>query len=356
MSPRKTIERRPGFFETWSRFWFLPVDPIGLHGLRTFVGLLVLAWLLGFAGSHDALFGLDGWFDLQAYRESGSLTDRAPIPIGWSPLFLSTTPWLVHAFYGVALLSVTLFIAGVYPSVTGVFTWLAVVAFTQNPVVSYGGDTLLLILTFYLMVGYLIWGAERFATRRGAWAPWRPDFTATRFFGADSNSARTDSAGANVALRLVQVHMAIVLLTSGLHKLQMSVWWAGAALWFPLHPPFETSLESLGAIGVDPVLYMGVLSLGAYCVMAWQMTFPFFAWRANWRPFLLVTAAFGWVGCRFLYCLPIFGPGLFLACLAYLGSPGWYRIAKVPRAVVDWARRPSNAAVAPRPTLEAPTG
>ena len=77
MSTHKAIERRPGFFETWSRFWFLPIDPIGLHGLRTFAGLLVLAWLLGFAGRHDALFGLEGWFDLQAYRESGSLGNGA---------------------------------------------------------------------------------------------------------------------------------------------------------------------------------------------------------------------------------------------------------------------------------------
>ena len=54
---------RPGPFRSWSAFWFTPRDPLGLHAVRVLAGLLFLAWLLAFAGQHDALFGMRGWFD-----------------------------------------------------------------------------------------------------------------------------------------------------------------------------------------------------------------------------------------------------------------------------------------------------
>ena len=46
----------------WNRFWFTPDDPIGLHCIRVFAGLLFLFWLVPMAGHVDALFGFQGWF------------------------------------------------------------------------------------------------------------------------------------------------------------------------------------------------------------------------------------------------------------------------------------------------------
>src|SRR5260221_162690 len=49
---------------------------------------------------------------------------------------------------------------------------------------------------------------------------------------------RPASHGVNLIMRIMQIHVAIIIVTSGLHKLQMSEWWTGIALWFPLNPTF----------------------------------------------------------------------------------------------------------------------
>src|SRR5208282_869532 len=66
-----------GPISAWVRFWFTPTDPVGLHALRLLAGLLFLAYLLPLAGNIEALFGLDGWFDTRAFRETASLERRA---------------------------------------------------------------------------------------------------------------------------------------------------------------------------------------------------------------------------------------------------------------------------------------
>src|SRR5262249_12600448 len=78
---------REGFWGGWTRFWFGRAAPVGLHVLRVAAGLLSLAWLLPLMGHLDSVFGLDGWFDRQAYREAARLADGAPKPISWSLVY-----------------------------------------------------------------------------------------------------------------------------------------------------------------------------------------------------------------------------------------------------------------------------
>jgi hypothetical protein len=130
-----------------------------------------------------------------------------------------------------------------------------------------------------------------------------------------------------LALRLLQVHTAVVLVTSGLHKLQFADWWNGLALWYRLHPPFQTTAETLRLTPADAAVTFTLLSVAAYLVLAWQIGFPFFAWRPRWRLVLLGGAVLGWLGTAFLYRIPGFGPALMVLCLAYLTAAEWRRVA-----------------------------
>ena len=69
--PSRTARR------SWVDFWFSPIDPRGMHGIRVLAGVLFIAWLLPFAGQLDAMFGLDGWFDQQAYRDAARLPEES---------------------------------------------------------------------------------------------------------------------------------------------------------------------------------------------------------------------------------------------------------------------------------------
>jgi hypothetical protein len=335
-----------GLWPSWTRFWFEPIDPVGLHVLRVLTGLLFLAWLAPFAGHLDAMFGLHGWFDKQAYAEAGRLPGAAPQLLGWSALYLcGGNPLYLQITYGVSLCVLALFTLGVWVRLTAVLSWVAVVSFSANPATEYDADGLLVVLAFYLMLGYLSLG-QREPGQSLAARLLGPGLVWWRRRSARAAAAQPQrSTGAGLALRLLQVHVALVVLVSGLHKLQFGDWWAGVALWYPLHPPLATDLPAVRSYAPFAVFYLTVLSLAAYATMAWQLSFPLFAWRPRWRPVLLAGAVIGWLGTAFLYELPLFGPVLCIGCLAYLSASEWRRLFAGLAAVPGWLgkkRRPAT--------------
>jgi hypothetical protein len=302
----------------WTRFWFTPVDPIGLRGLRVLVGLLLLGWLLSFAGNVEALFGPAGWFDREAHDEVTRLAEGS-LPTGWSLLPPANWDprWLTIGYAG-ALVVLGLFTLGVAVRVTAVLTWVLVASFTANPILDTDTPALLHVLAFYLMIGCVLTGRGR-----------RP------------------SVGANVAVRLLQIHLAVLVAVSGLHKLQFGDWWAGVAFWYPLHPALTTRWATARAHAADVETYLGVLSLAAYLTLAWQIGFPLFAWRRRWRLVVIAGAAVGWVGSSWLYRVPWFGPALFIGCSSYLDPEQWRALVGLPGRLL--ARRRPEVAVQPLP-------
>jgi hypothetical protein len=320
---------RGGAIRSWVGFWFTPADPVGLHALRVLAGLLFLSWLVTFAGRTEEFFSLSGWFDRQAYRDAARLADGMPVPAGWSVLHLcGSDPALLTVAYALSLAVLVLFTAGLATRVTGVLTWVVVASFIGNPAFSYGADYLLGIVAFYLMIGYVL---------LGQWS--RPLSWPARLFGSrDTWLIGGRSAGpwcshaANLTVRLLQVHFAIIVVVSGLHKLQFGDWWAGVAFWYPLHPPLETTLQSIRAHG-DATSYLFFLSLTQYVLLAWQIGFPLFAWRRGWRPVLIVGALLGWAGSVLIYREPLSGPVLCIGCLSYLSAAEW-------RSALGWLAWP----------------
>jgi hypothetical protein len=161
---------------------------------------------------------------------------------------------------------------------------------------------------------------------------------------------RAESAFANVAVRLTQVHFAIVMVTSALHKLQFGDWWGGLALWAPLHPPFATRVEDVRALRPYAGPYLFVLSLAAYAGLAWQLAFPAFAWRGGrWRVLLLGGALAGCLCTAFVYGIPVLGPAVVVFCLAYLTPAEWRRLLEPLASVTSrLRRRPAVTGAPPR--------
>lgn len=310
-----------GPVRSWINFWFTPVNPIGLHVVRMLTGILLLAWLLPLAGDIEGLFGLNGWFDTQAYVEAGKL-ETTPKPISWSLIFVAgtDTTTLRLVFWG-AVLVIGLFTLGVAVRLTSVLTWLIVASFTANPVVEFDADVLFLVLTFYVMVGYVLLGQRR---RFQSWTDRLLGSRETWLLGRSSEGAQP-SVGANLALRLLQIHVALVVLTSAVHKLQLGHWWAGYAFWYPLYPPFETTLAQARTYAGDLANpYMFILSAAAYAALAWQIGFPLFAWRPRWWRSILLGGAFvGILGSALLYRIPLFGQALFIGCLGFITAEEW---------------------------------
>ena len=169
----------------------------------------------------------------------------------------------------------------------------------------------------------------------------------------DTYSEPWPSIAANLALRLLQVHIALIIFSSGLHKLQFGDWWAGVALWFPLHPPFKTTLADAIANRTNADTYLGLLNIGTYAILAWQIGFPLFAWRRRWRPVVIGGAVIGWIGAAFLWELPLIGPAILIGCLSFVTPTTWRRVLNrlslKSKAAVALNRK--DTANAPTPAL-----
>jgi hypothetical protein len=334
-----------GLISSWVRFWFTPTDPLALHVLRFCAGLLFLAWLLPFAGYQESLFGLGGWFDRRAYAEASRLPFGALPPPSWSILYLcGDDPVRLGVTYWSAIGVLVLFTLGVWPRLTAVLAWVVVASFTANPVLSYDADLLLLVFAFYLMLGYAFSG-----WRRPGLSPRSRLLGPLAVWPLRRTGGPVESTGANVALRLLQVHFALIVVMSGLHKLQFGDWWAGVAFWYALYPPLEATAKSVRSQAPHAVPFLTVLSLGAYAILVWQIGFPLFAWRRRWRILLLGGAALGWVGLAFLFRLPLLGPALLVGCLGYLTAAEWRRLGTLAghlRGLLPWRQRANLIGVA----------
>jgi hypothetical protein len=316
----------------WCRFWFTPIQPSGLHWLRLLSGLLFLFWLLPFADHQAELFGFSGWCDRQVYLETAQVPGSPPVPMWSLVYFCGENASLVRALWWVAIGVFLLFTFGVATRITSVLTWVLVVSFAANPATHFYADVLLIVLAFYLMIGYLLLGqwSERptllgrlIGTRETFLSPW----------GESRNAG--PSYAANLAVRLLQVHFAIIVLISGLRNLQFGTWWGGVAFWYPLHNPFTMTAERLRSEAEHAEVILFFLSLAQYLVLAWQLTFPFFAWRPRWRWLLLAGGVLAWIGSIFVMGEPLYGPIYLIGCLSFLTAAEWQVITSRVASIVQ---------------------
>ncbi len=329
-----TEEPRKGLLASWRDFWFSPTDPIGLHLIRFFAGVLFFFWLASLAGYQAEFFGTHGWFDLKAQAEAKKLQDQPMPQLYWSPFYLlGKDTRLINAFYGVSLGVFALFALGIATRLTAPLTWAIVCSYLVNPAILYEADYLLVVLAFYLMAGYLLLGLWNGPKSVLAYLFGSSDSLLWKSVGRLARGERSGppSYSANLALRLLQVHFALAIVVSALHKLQFGDWWGGMAFFYPLHPPLETTQEQIRSEMASASTWFFLLSLGQYLLLLWQLAFPLFAWRRAWRPVLIGGAIVGWIGSDYLYKLPLFGPIFLIACLSFVTVEEWHFLGKVLR-------------------------
>src|SRR2546422_717370 len=83
--------------------------------------LRCLFWPLPLAGHLEALYGLRGWFDTQAYFDARRLPEEPPQPINWSIFYWAdSNATLLHVLYWTSIVVLVLFTLGVCTRITSV--------------------------------------------------------------------------------------------------------------------------------------------------------------------------------------------------------------------------------------------
>ncbi len=296
----------------WNRFWFTPSDPATLGLIRILAGAMLFYTHLVWSLDLTAFFGADAWLtpDLVASIHG--------TPFAWSYLDSLHSPATLWTAHIAALVVFALLIVGLWTRVTSILGFLITVAYANRvPGALFGLDQINGLLALYLAVGPSgdAYSLDRLLLRRrtGNAAPSPP------------------SSGANIAIRLIQVHMAIIYLFAGLSKLQGETWHNGRALWYAFANLEYQSLDMtwLAKVGELPINFMTHLTI------LWELSYIVLVWPRLTRPIMLALAVPLHLGIAFCMGMITFGLVMLIGNLAFV-SPA------LVRAIIQRQRDPGQ--------------
>jgi Vitamin K-dependent gamma-carboxylase len=316
-------------WEAWNQFWFTPMSPSTLSIIRVLLGAMLLYTHLVWSKDLTGFFGPDGWLPAQLVHEvhqAGNDPDGAGPEIGagrliWTHFGIVQSPEMIWTVHIMALVVFFCLMVGLFSRLAAVLAYLLAVSYANRitPGANFGLDKINCMLAMYVMLGPC---GARYSVDR-LWRLRR---------GAPSEVAPSTSA--NVAIRLIQLHMCVIYLFSALGKLQGDTWWTGEAVWY--------SVATLEYQTMDMTWlwrYPWLINLLTHVTVAFELSYPVLIWPRLTRPWMLILAVLIHGGIIFALGMPTFGLVMLIGNLAFV-SP------KTVRKVFDpIARRISLAVI-----------
>ncbi len=330
---RATDRERPGKIPGWSgslrargwnSFFFTPADPTTLGLIRVVVGLLTLWSLIVLGIDLYDYFGSDGWADPNVIWQAQLQRQ----PFAWSFWFL-VPDHLLRPVWLACLATVGLYTVGLFSRVTGILTWFIIVSTVRRvPIALFGFDQILSTLALYLAATFASGQAvslDRFLRR---WRDARAVARSQRPAGSMGGRKVTPSEpgvprptiAANLALRLIQLHLVFIYAMAGLAKVQGPSWWNGMAIWGTMTAG-EFVTRDFTALAAWPL----VLNFITHASLAFELLYPILIWIPILRPLMIAGAAVLHLGIAIVAPgLTEFGLAMIAANLAFC-SAAWVR-------------------------------
>lgn len=300
----------------WNGFWFTPTDPTTLAAIRIGTGLVLLFVYLACTPDLLSFIGPHSWVDGRAIDQLRSGGEDGNRWWGWSLWFFVQNPTAIYGIHAVFLAAILCFTLGLFTRTMSVLVWVGHLCFIQRAFLTWSGmDTVLAMLTFYLM--FAPTGAALSLDRR-------------RRHG---NQPPERSWSANVVVRMIQIHMCVIYLCSGLGKLQGARWWDGTAVWMVmmLHEFSPLDMSWLGYWGDWPCLLLS--NLGVALTLGLEISFAFLIWNPKLRPVLLFLAVLMHAGIGVFMGMGSFGASMLTGCLSFVPPDTIRRIAEQFRSL-----------------------
>jgi hypothetical protein len=309
----------------WRQFFFTPSDPTLLGVVRIIVGALVVWDLLTLAPDLSDYLGSEGWISQEAVGDYFAQV----LPGAWSFWLFVPDAWLIPTWV-ICLVIAILFTIGLRTRTTAVLTWaIAVSTARRAPVTLFGFDQMNATWILYLAVcgasGQAL-SLDRFLACRFAR---RTKGLSVQGHGARKEWARpARTVSANLGIRLLQIHLAIVYGSAGVSKLMGAEWWNGTALEMILLTPEFRRL--------DPIWFLehpSLLQLGTHAGIALEISYPVLIWVRPLRPLVLGAVLLMHLGIDQMLGLTEFSLAMLAANVAFLPakSDSWQSVGESNR-------------------------
>ncbi|HWB09717.1 MAG TPA: HTTM domain-containing protein [Pirellulales bacterium] len=293
-------EAGEGGRDGWNRFWFTPADPATLGLVRVLAGAMLLYTHMVWTLDLPDFFGGDSW--TSSHAASMALPDSGRF--AWSYFWLIKSPAALWAAHIAALAVFAMLTLGLFTRVVSVLAYLAAVSYVNRvPGSLFGLDQINCMLAMYLMIGPsgAAYSLDRLRLSRAA--------DGTRGLAAPSTSA-------NLAIRLMQVHMCVIYFFAALGKLRGDSWWAGDAMWLSV-ANLEYQSWDVTWLARWPLLSAITTQITVY----WELFFCVLVWPRLTRPIMLALAVPVHLGIALCMGMITFGLIMLVGCLSFV--PPW---------------------------------
>lgn len=288
----------------WNRFWFVPSDPATLALIRIAAGLMLFYTHFVWSFRLEEFFGRHAWLSVEYVRYFHGN------PFGWSYLSGISSPTTLWAVHLAALMVFVMLTFGFLTRVNSILAFLITVAYAHRvPGALFGLDQINAMLVMYLMVGPS--GAA--FSLDSLFNRWRT--------GGDPRKIQP-SVSANIAIRLIQLHMCVIYLFAGCGKLFGETWWAGTALWGAF-ANYEYQTLDMTWLAAWPLLVNALTQL----TLAWEISYCALIWPRLTRPLVLLLAVPLHLGIALCLGMITFGLVMLIGNLAFVSPLTIRRIA-----------------------------
>ncbi|NQV26467.1 MAG: HTTM domain-containing protein [Rhodopirellula sp.] len=290
----------------WNRFWFSAADPASLAVIRIAIGMLLVYSHAVWAINSDGFFGDNSWLSSEAMSaiQSGGYAASA---LWW----VDDSPSLIAAVHGVALLNAVLLTIGLWSRAATPVAFLLTALFAnRNPAALYGFDQVLGFVTLYLCVnpgnGWL--SIDR-------WREFRRREKDTGSHGVSDFEivVARPSVSANIATRLIQLHLCLIYLVAGLAKLKGAAWWSGVAFWGAIGNLEYQTLDMTWLVNWPMIVNLLTIS-----ALAWEISYAALVWNRWARPLVLTYAVLLHAGIAVCFGMMTFGLAMIVANVAFV--------------------------------------
>jgi hypothetical protein len=266
------------------RFFLAPAEAKPLAILRIGIAAVLLGQAVLMAPAFFALYDHTGFLQ---YPVQEALAKPGLPRVGWLLDLLNrynapNLPILgiIGASYVISLLAL---LVGFRTRLAAALAWLLhVTLMTTGSATNYGADIFAHIFLFYLV-----------------WVPSGDALSMDRYL---SHRPRGPTWSARLGLRVIQIHLCIVYLASGIAKASGRDWWTGAAMWEALTlPDFRTFDFTWLAHHEWVAVLMG------WTVLLWEVGYAVFVWPRLTRRFWVLMIVAMHLGIMMFMGLYIFG-------------------------------------------------
>ncbi|QDT00209.1 HTTM domain-containing protein [Adhaeretor mobilis] len=297
-------------WQAWNRFWFAPTDPATLSLIRVLGGAMLLYTHFIWSLDLEAFIGPEGWVPVAYLRDNVLVLpgdDSKQLTV-WSVFFWIKSTWVLWVVHLFALVVFACLMLGLFSRTAAVLAWLLAISYATRvtPGSYFGLDKANVMLATYLMLGPC---GARYSLDR----IWRLRK------GKEVSSEHSPSA--NLAVRLLQLHLCIVYLFSGLAKSQGATWQGGTAVWY--------AMASLEYQSIDMTWLAGwplLVALLTHVTVFWEVFYCCLVWNRFTRPIVLWIAFAVHGGIALFMGMKTFGFAMLIANLAFIS----------PEAVRRW--------------------